>query len=76
MSLFVGSLDWVDPSAPDSDLCHDCKIVVQRVLDYALNSSLEVSSISLDPMDWGLGSLPDFDFELPDAFDWMQPGAQ
>lgn len=76
MSLFVGSLDWVDPAAPDSDLCHDCKTVIQRVLDYALNSSLNMSNTAIDPLDWGLGSLPDFSFELPETFDWMQSDAQ
>ncbi|KAH8197357.1 hypothetical protein TruAng_008487 [Truncatella angustata] len=76
MSLFVGSLDWVDKLAPDRDLCDDCKAVVQRVLDHSLNTSLDVTNVALDSMDWGLGSLPDFNFELLDTFDWMRSDAQ
>jgi hypothetical protein len=37
LSLLVGFLDWVDPLAPNANLCNDCKSVIQLVLDQALN---------------------------------------
>lgn len=36
LSLLVGFLDWVNPSAPNGDLCSECKSVIQRVLDQTL----------------------------------------
>ncbi|KAI0389661.1 hypothetical protein F5Y17DRAFT_111397 [Xylariaceae sp. FL0594] len=38
LSLLVGFLDWIRPNAPNGDLCSACKIVIQRVLDQALNA--------------------------------------
>ena len=37
LSLLVGFLDWVSPDAPNADLCMNCKTVIRRVLDHALN---------------------------------------
>ncbi|TDZ21161.1 hypothetical protein Cob_v006000 [Colletotrichum orbiculare MAFF 240422] len=38
LSLLVGFLDWVGPTAPNGDLCADCKVIIQHVLDEALNN--------------------------------------
>ncbi|KAF6818327.1 fungal specific transcription factor [Colletotrichum sojae] len=38
LSLLVGFLDWVSPTAPNGDLCADCKVIIQHVLDQALNN--------------------------------------
>ncbi|KAF5989657.1 hypothetical protein FBULB1_660 [Fusarium bulbicola] len=54
LSLLVGFLDWVHPSAPNGDLCASCKTVIQRVLDYHLNN--------MDPMS-DVGSLDHFSLD-------------
>ncbi|KAK6077429.1 hypothetical protein SCUP515_04957 [Seiridium cupressi] len=73
LSLLVGLLDWVNPSAPNRDLCVDSKTIIQRVLDHHLNSGMDVTSA---PMDWGLVSIPDFNFELMDTFGWARLNTQ
>ncbi|KAK6079041.1 1-aminocyclopropane-1-carboxylate deaminase [Seiridium cupressi] len=73
LSLLVGLLDWVNPSAPNRDLCVDSKKIIQRVLDHHLNSGMDVTSA---PMDWGLVSIPDFNFELMDTFGWARLNTQ
>ncbi|KAI5456619.1 hypothetical protein BGZ63DRAFT_366340 [Mariannaea sp. PMI_226] len=65
LSLLVGFLDWVQPSAPNADLCADCKAVIQGVLDHSLNNvagTLDWESLQVD-----------FDFNLLDTYDWMHP---
>lgn len=37
LSLLVGFLGWVGPSAPNADLTASCKTVIQSVLDHTLN---------------------------------------
>lgn len=70
LSLLVGFLDWVTPSAPNGDLCTDSKTVIQRVLDHHLNSLADPGRVA-EELDWGLNQ-PDFNFELLDTFDWMR----
>jgi hypothetical protein len=67
LSLLVGFLDWVDPLAPNADLCKDCKTVIQLVLDEALNDSPPSGADQLDFEFPGL----DFNFDLMDSFDWL-----
>lgn len=80
LSLLVGFLDWVSPSAPNGQLCKSCKAVIQHVLDQALNGPPIASSentasdqafdFNLDPsMDMG----GFFNFDLLDTFDWLRP---
>jgi hypothetical protein len=69
LSLLVGFLGWVQPSAPNADLCVDCKAVIQGVLDYSLNN---MAGESLETLDWERLQL-DFNFDLLDTFDWMHP---
>ncbi|KAH6884230.1 hypothetical protein B0T10DRAFT_366071, partial [Thelonectria olida] len=71
LSLLVGFLGWVRPSAPNADLCADCKAIIQRVLDHHLNAPRD-SEGDLFALDWGLTSPLDFNFELLDTFDWMR----
>ncbi|KAL2883948.1 hypothetical protein SGCOL_000586 [Colletotrichum sp. CLE4] len=82
LSLLVGFLDWVSPTAPNGDLCADCKIIIQRVLDQALNSPAASASSAVDgglpgvldiPMDWDFSTQLDFNFDLLDTFDWLRP---
>ncbi|KAH7305178.1 hypothetical protein B0I35DRAFT_444120 [Stachybotrys elegans] len=37
LSLLVGFLEWVGPDAPNADLCANCRMVIQRVLDHTFN---------------------------------------
>ncbi|KAH7024511.1 uncharacterized protein B0I36DRAFT_376479 [Microdochium trichocladiopsis] len=38
LTLLVNFLDWIKPSAPNGELCADCKVVIKRVLDHHLNN--------------------------------------
>lgn len=71
LSLLIGFLDWVRPSAPNGDLCADCLVVIRRVLDHSLNTMLDGGG-ALDTLDWGLETQLDFNFDLLDTFDWMR----
>ncbi|KZL87499.1 fungal specific transcription factor [Colletotrichum incanum] len=83
LSLLVGFLDWVSPTAPNGDLCADCKCIIQHVLDQALNSPAASASsaidggfpAALDGMDWDFSTQLDFNFDLLDTFDWLRPEA-
>ncbi|KAL7796084.1 hypothetical protein V8C37DRAFT_373083 [Trichoderma ceciliae] len=75
LSLLVGFLDWVRPSAPNGDLCVDCKVIIQRVLDHTLNGSVD------DDSPWAALAFDfpeplDFNFELLDTFDWLHTDFQ
>lgn len=70
----MGFLDWVEPSAPNSNLCHECKLVIQRVLDQTLNPTMPDGLGMPDVLDWDFsGKQLDFNFDLMDTFDWMRP---
>ncbi|KAL0937632.1 fungal specific transcription factor [Colletotrichum truncatum] len=86
LSLLVGFLDWVSPTAPNGDLCAGCKVVIQHVLDQALNNSAAAAAgasasadggvtlpAGLDAMDWDFSTQLDFNFDLLDTFDWLRP---
>lgn len=74
LSLLVGFLSWVKASAPNADLCADCKVVIQRVLDHALNDTGAVSNaLSVDIASWDASAQLDFNFDLMDTFDWLRP---
>jgi len=78
LSLLIGFLDWVKPSAPNSRLCYRIRDIIRKVLDQVLDSPFpdrpeEVAG-------WDAGSeidfnLSDFDdyvnFDLLDTFDWV-----
>lgn len=72
LSLLMGFLDWVPASAPNADLCANCKLVIQHVLDHSLNAATGSSwpPEALDAMQF------DFNFELLDTFGWMRPDVQ
>ncbi|UNI23105.1 hypothetical protein JDV02_008945 [Purpureocillium takamizusanense] len=75
LSLLVGFLDWVGPTAPNGDLCSDVKKVVRHVLDQTLNSPGPDKADGMDSMGY-LGDMNDFfNFELLDTFDWLRPDA-
>ncbi|RFU78617.1 hypothetical protein TARUN_3587 [Trichoderma arundinaceum] len=70
LSLLVGFLDWVRPSAPNGDLCMDCKVIIQRVLDHTLNGSVDDDSPRA-ALAYAFPEPLDFNFELLDTFDWL-----
>ncbi|KAL7949350.1 hypothetical protein V8C42DRAFT_310649 [Trichoderma barbatum] len=70
LSLLVGFLDWVRPSAPNGDLCMDCKVIIQRVLDHTLNGSVDDDSPRA-ALAYDFPEPLDFNFELLDTFDWL-----
>lgn len=43
LSLLLGFLDWIKPTAPNGDLCRECKVVIERVLDHTLNNNNDAS---------------------------------
>ncbi|KAI5456027.1 hypothetical protein BGZ63DRAFT_397322 [Mariannaea sp. PMI_226] len=71
LSLLVGFLDWVRPSAPNAELCADCKAIIQRVLDHHLNAPIDGEG-DVQVLDWDFTNRLDFNFELLDTFDWVR----
>lgn len=79
LSLLIGFLDWVNPTAPNGDLCASTKSVVQHVLDHTLNGA--PSDPSNDDAHLGFDFNFDlatdmggfFSFDLLDTYDWLRP---
>ncbi|KAJ1324610.1 transcriptional regulatory protein GAL4 [Microdochium nivale] len=72
LSLLVGFLDWVDPAAPNADLCSDCKTVIKLVLDQTLNGGSGLEALSMaSQIEFEFPRGLDFNFELMDSFDWL-----
>ncbi|KAH8894588.1 hypothetical protein GQ53DRAFT_858041 [Thozetella sp. PMI_491] len=75
LSLFVGCLEWVTMWGSNRELCRECKSVIQRVLDHALNATgAEQQMTGLT--DWDLDVPLDFNFDLLEAFDYLRPDTQ
>ncbi|EGR51322.1 N-terminal binuclear Zn cluster-containing protein [Trichoderma reesei QM6a] len=80
LSLLVGFLEWIGPAAPGAHLCNSIKMVVERVMEQALNPPPK--SITQEEFDstWDV-RLPEdmyeFNFGLLDTFDWLRlpPGS-
>lgn len=78
LSLLIGFLDWVNPTAPNGDLCASTKAVVQHVLDHTLNSAPPDPSNEdvQHGFDFNLDLGTDmrfFNFDLLDTYDWLRP---
>lgn len=80
LSLLIGFLDWVSPSAPNGELCTSCKAVIQHVLDQALNGPPATSSENAASdqafdfsHDLGMDMGGFFNFDLLDTFEWLRP---
>ena len=79
LSLLVGFLGWVSPAAPNADLCHTVKGIIQRVLDYTLNNPAgpPAAGQPVDLAGAGLAGIdsndPFFSFDLMDTFNWLRP---
>ncbi|OAR03112.1 hypothetical protein LLEC1_06387 [Akanthomyces lecanii] len=71
LSMLVGFFDWVRDTAPNAQLCCNCGVIIQRVLDYTLNGGAS-NGVGPDMVDWGVFDQPDFSFELMDTFDWLR----
>ncbi|SPO03709.1 uncharacterized protein DNG_06392 [Cephalotrichum gorgonifer] len=74
LSLLVGFLDWIKPCAPNADMCASCSVVIQRVLDRALNPAAYSDGIP-DIFEPDTSAQFDFNFDLLDTFDWLRPEA-
>lgn len=70
LSILVAFLDWVHPSAPNANLCGDCKSVIKRVLDQTLGDNLEGNALP-DTFLRDLPSQLDFNFGLLDSYEWL-----
>ena len=53
LSMLVGFFDWVRDTAPNAQLCCNCSVIIQRVLDYTLNGGAS-NGIGPDMVDWGV----------------------
>ncbi|RFU75882.1 n-terminal binuclear zn cluster-containing [Trichoderma arundinaceum] len=75
LSLLIGFLEWIGPTAPGAHLCNSIKTVVERVIEQALNPAPRPSTQQEFDMAWET-SLPedmnDFNFGLLDTFDWLR----
>ncbi|KAI1291192.1 hypothetical protein F5Y03DRAFT_400914 [Xylaria venustula] len=73
LSLLVGYLDWVNPSGPNGKLCQTCKVIIERVLDQAINDAVDISDTSAaPPFDFDIPAELNFNFDLLDTFDWLR----
>ncbi|RTE83237.1 hypothetical protein BHE90_002248 [Fusarium euwallaceae] len=74
LSLLVGFLDWVPPSAPAGKSCANFKHLIQRVLDHHLNEPVGLEGRgNLETLDWASLLPPHFRFGLLNSFDWLGP---
>lgn len=83
LSLLNGFLDWVSPLSPNGDLCGSCQMVIQHVLDHALNAPPQGTLNAPDAestFDFNLDLSSDidaingyFNFDLLDTYDWLRP---
>jgi hypothetical protein len=73
LSLLVGFLDWIKPTAANGDLCDKCKTIIKHVLDQALNTPAPgYESAPGAAFDWDFTTQVDFDFDLLDTFGWTR----
>ncbi|GAW26765.1 putative fungal specific transcription factor domain-containing protein [Rosellinia necatrix] len=73
LSLLVGFLDWIKPTAPNGDLCGKCKSIIKHVLDQALNApAAGYENAPGAAFDWDFTTQVDFDFDLLDTFGWTR----
>ncbi|KAI0973756.1 hypothetical protein F4678DRAFT_486918 [Xylaria arbuscula] len=73
LSLLVGFLDWIKPTAPNGDQCGKCKTIIKHVLDQALNGPLPgYESAPGAAFDLDFTTQVDFDFDLLDTFGWTR----
>lgn len=82
LSLLVGFLDWIKPTAPNGDLCGKCKTIIKHVLDQALNAPVYESGGGGGlggnggnggaAFDLDFTTQVDFDFDLLDTFGWTR----
>ncbi|KAF5492521.1 Pyrrolocin cluster transcription factor fsdR [Colletotrichum siamense] len=73
LSLLVGFLNWVSPKEANGNICANCKIIVQRVLDQVLNVAPNRDGPLADFLEWDFSTHLDFNFDLLDTFEWTRP---
>ena len=78
LSLLVGFLEWIRPSAPNSELCQ----IVARIIRHILDQTLDGPPRGVGPddtaplVDWNTVDFATdvsnyFNFDLLDTFDWL-----
>lgn len=79
LSQMVGFLEYVTPTAPNGDLCHNVKVIIHQVLDQQLNivPPIPTAQATADPsMNMTLAlDYNEFQFsglDLLDTFDWAR----
>ncbi|KAI1117658.1 hypothetical protein F5Y14DRAFT_464709 [Nemania sp. NC0429] len=73
LSLLVGFLDWIKPTAPNGDLCGKCKTIIKHVLDQALDGPPPgFEGAPGFAFDWDFTTQVDFDFDLLNTFGWTR----
>jgi hypothetical protein len=75
LSLFLGCLDFLISWGSNRGLCKECRSVIQRVLDHALNAASFAPQLS-DTVDWDFPVPLDFNFDLLEAFDYLRADIQ
>lgn len=77
LSMLVGALDWVAPTAPNQELCASIKHVVKQVLDRVLDPPQDTAAAPENVDAFGMDVSADmndlFNFDLLDTFDWLRP---
>ena len=73
LSMLVAFFDWVQPQAPNANVCHEVKGFIKHVLDQTLNvPSQEMAfDAALLAADYQKDLSGLFNFELFDTFDWL-----
>lgn len=70
LSLLIGFLDWVRPTAANRELCGRMSVIIKRILDQVLDPPPMRSE---NEVETGPPLVPDFDFgQINNAeFDWL-----
>lgn len=78
LSLLVGFLDWVRPTAANSELCGRMSVTIKRILDQVLDpppmsqESRASTSESVHSVDLDFGQFEAGEFEWLGTVDWTQ----
>ncbi|KAK8862332.1 hypothetical protein PGQ11_008567 [Apiospora arundinis] len=77
LSLLVGFLEWIRPSAPNSELCQTVGRIIRHILDQTLDGPPAGPDGDAPPLvDWNTVDFATdvsnyFNFDLLDTFDWL-----
>ncbi|KAK8086877.1 hypothetical protein PG994_001851 [Apiospora phragmitis] len=80
LSLLVGFLEWIRPSAPNSELCQTVARIIRHILDQTLEGlprgvggpdEAAASLVDWNTVDFATDVSNYFNFDLLDTFDWL-----